>query len=310
MATKTTTRAHKNGTVGEEFIIPDLGDVATRPKKLNETAAGAQVMLDVPPLEIRSLQLTLIGDSPLIVHRWSEKAKKEMLDKQMKKPQLAKEAKNPEEDYWQSMYILPDGSFGFPAIAFKSAAVTAVSLISGVTKIAARGTFHIVGEYAVINGRPEPREDMVRIAMGTADIRYRAQYFPWSTTITIRYNPYVMGPAQIANLMQHAGFGVGVGEWRAERDGSMGLFHVASADELEAGLVRQLQELGDAARAENRERLAAMIAKDPNSVRGGGFNAFGGFAAATPVGDVDGLESLEELVSELPEDGPEAENAL
>ena len=39
---------------------------------------------DIPAIEISTFELTLVGDSPLIVHAWSEKAKKEILDKQMK----------------------------------------------------------------------------------------------------------------------------------------------------------------------------------------------------------------------------------
>jgi len=64
------------------------------------------------------MKLTLIGDSPLITHQWSAKAKKMMLDKQMKKATGAREAKNPEQDYKDSLYVHPDGGYGFPAIAF------------------------------------------------------------------------------------------------------------------------------------------------------------------------------------------------
>lgn len=54
-------------------------------------------------------------------HAWSEKAKRQMLDKQMKKAQSAKEAKSPEQDYHDSLYHLEGGGYGFPAVAFKAA---------------------------------------------------------------------------------------------------------------------------------------------------------------------------------------------
>src|SRR5690242_1310062 len=144
----------------------------------------APEQITIPEINIEILPLTLNGISPLICHKWSDKAKKMMLDKQMKKAKTAKEAKDPWMDYCNSLYWLngmPEkpteedilkARFGFPVVGFKSAAVSAVTHVDGMTKVFTRGAFHIDGEYAVINGTPNIREDMVRIAMGTADIRY------------------------------------------------------------------------------------------------------------------------------------------
>lgn len=188
--------------------------------------AKKETFITLPALNIQFLKLRLVGDSPLICHAWSEKAKREMLDKQMKKAKQAKEAKNPDADFRASLYPHPEGGYGFPAVAFKAAAVDACSSVEGVTKVEARGAFHIIGDMVKINGEPTPREDMVRIGMGTADIRYRGEFREWSTEITLRYNANVLSAEQIANLFNTAGFAVGIGEWRPQRDGSFGMFHV------------------------------------------------------------------------------------
>ena len=190
------------------------------------TKKSTDTVITLPALNIQVMSLRLVGDSPLICHAWSEKAKREMLDKQMKKAKQAKEAKDPQADYEASLYVHPDGGYGFPAVAFKAAAVDACSSIEGVTKVEARGAFHIIGDMVKIIGEPSPREDMVRIGMGTADIRYRGEFREWSTEIALRYNANVLSPEQIANLFNTAGFAVGVGEWRPQRDGSFGMFHV------------------------------------------------------------------------------------
>lgn len=39
-------------------------------------------IIEVKPLEIEEVEIRITGNTPLIVHAWSEKAKKEMLDKQ------------------------------------------------------------------------------------------------------------------------------------------------------------------------------------------------------------------------------------
>ena len=165
--------------------------------------------IEIPEIRVETFQVKLIGDSPLIMHAWSEKAKKMMLDKQMKKATTGKEAKDPFRDFCDSMYWLTEkpenptmedvmnAKYGFPVTAFKSAAVDA-GFQQGILakKTTARGAFHILGEYAVIEGTPEMREDMVRI-VGTSDIRYRGEFKNWSTVLTIRYNPIAMSAEQI-----------------------------------------------------------------------------------------------------------------
>lgn len=114
--------------------------------------AKTETVIELPRLDIRMVKIRLVGDSPLICHAWSEKAKKQMLDKQMKKAAQAKEAKDPEKDFQDSLYRHPEGGYGFPSVAFKNAAVDACSHIVGVTKVEARGAFHIMGDMVKIDG--------------------------------------------------------------------------------------------------------------------------------------------------------------
>ena len=201
--------------------------------------ADTTVNVSIPAIEIKTFQIRLVGDSPLIVHAWSEKAKREMLEKQMKKAVKGKEAKDPFADFCNSLYWLSDkpekptmedvqkAKFGFPVVAFKAAAVDG-GYQSGIipTKTVARAAFHIVGEFAEIEGTPEMREDMVRVGMGTSDIRYRGEFKNWATTLTIRYNANAMSLEQIINLFNVGGFACGIGEWRPAKNGSYGMYHV------------------------------------------------------------------------------------
>lgn len=202
-------------------------------------------VLEIPAIDIRMLQLKVIGDSSLIVHRWGVKVLKEILDKQMRRATKGKAAKDPVYDFADSLYWIegePDekteeavseairngARFGFPSIAFKAAAVDA-GYRSGVTrdKASTRSAFHVQGELVEINGTPEMREDTVRIGMGVADLRYRGEFKDWSAIVPIRYNASAISEAQIANLFNLGGFACGIGEWRVERDGNHGMFHVA-----------------------------------------------------------------------------------
>ena len=207
-------------------------------------AAAKSTAVELPPMNIQTLDIPIIGDSGLICHAWSKKARTAMLDKQMKKATTGKAAKNPWQDFCETLYWL-DGMpeapteddvmtarFGFPAVAFKSAAITAVTSTGGMTKVMARQCFHIVGEFVEILGpAPSMREDMVRVGMGTADIRHRAEFESWGAILRVQHNANVLSAEQVIGLFEAGGFGVGIGDWRPEKDGGNGRFHVAKTGE-------------------------------------------------------------------------------
>lgn len=209
--------------------------------------ADKKDIIEIPAIHIEKAIIKVVGDSPLIMHKWSEKAKREMLEKQMKKAKTkGHDAKSPVEDFIESLYWIdgkPDehteegfenaiksgkASFGFPSVAFKAAAVSG-GYRSGVTKnkTSMNAAFHIQGDMVEIKGIPEMREDMVRIGMGkVADIRYRGEFKEWSALLHVTYNSGAVTIEQLCNLFNLGGFAVGVGEWRPEKSGSYGMFHV------------------------------------------------------------------------------------
>lgn len=209
------------------------------------TTKTEEVKVSIPAIAVETAVIHVVGDSPLIVHKWSEKAKKMILDKQMKKAKTtAHDAKDPVSDFIESLYWLegePEkhteaafmeaveggAKFGFPAVAFKASAVAA-AYRAGITKnlVTMNGAFHVLGEMVEIQGVPEPREDMVRIAMGGTDIRYRGEFPTWEATFTVRYNKGVLSIEQLVNMFNLGGFACGVGEWRPEKGGTFGMYHV------------------------------------------------------------------------------------
>lgn len=215
-------------------------------------ATKTEQVLEIRPIELETVTLKIVGDTPLIMHAWSEKAKREMLEKQMKATKTkSRDAKNPVEDFIRSMYwltpmptemtedgfnkaIVAGARFGFPVTAFKQAAISASYRLGwSKDKMSLRGVFFIDGdENQMLEIKSDPpimREDMVKVGMGTADIRYRGEFRNWSTDMKITYNKngqYSL--EQIINIINAGGFCCGVGEWRPERDGQNGTFHVAT----------------------------------------------------------------------------------
>ena len=212
-------------------------------------AAKKEELVAIKPLEIKTVDIRIVGDSPLIVHAWSEKAKKMMLDTQMGATKTkAKDKRDPFDDFVNSLYWLTDkpestpeafeaalkngAKFGFPVSAIKQAANSAAYRLKWVkNQMELRGTYFLkteYGEMAEINGAfPDMREDMVRIGMGSADLRYRGEFTNWYMDLTIEYNASGgMSLEQIINCINAGGYVCGIGEWRPEKDGDCGRFHV------------------------------------------------------------------------------------
>ena len=201
-------------------------------------------MIELKPIERNILEVEITGTQPLIVHAWSKKAKEMMLGAQQGK-KAPKTAKNPEQDFLDSRYRFEDGGDGFPTMAFKSATVKGGGRAFGkaVKMTELRQSLSFLNDGFGTDGLqltrltsddPVMREDMVRIGMGTADIRYRAMFEQWSAILRIAYMPHVIDMASVVALVD-AGGQNGVGEWRPERNGSFGTYEVSLADESVTG---------------------------------------------------------------------------
>lgn len=217
-------------------------------------------VIEIRPIEVKKATIRIVGETPLIMHAWSEKAKRMMLESQQGKAKgKKKDIKRPADDFIQSAYWLTgkpeysdnatdeecmaafeeavkDGAtFGFPATAFKQATTAAAYRLGWVkNQMGLRGAFFIEGDengmVRIYSDPPIIREDMVKVGMGTADIRYRAQFNNWYADLDITYNAAGgFSLENIVNAINAGGFICGVGEWRPERDGMFGKYHVSAS---------------------------------------------------------------------------------
>lgn len=208
-------------------------------------------VISIPEVRLEQYRLYLIGNAPLLVHAFPEKARKQMIDKQMKTAKGGRDARDPYAEFAACRYLLPDGRDGFPAIAFKGAAVTACTSLADVTKVAARQAFRVAGvpmnASGAIDGafvrtalvplvakEPVMREDVARLSgpSRSAEMRYRPEFDVWGVELDVTLNPQVISISQLATMFQAAGHGVGVGDYRPERDGDCGTFDVVSESEF------------------------------------------------------------------------------
>jgi hypothetical protein len=198
----------------------------TTPEIIDQAVNLQRLRVNVANVEIR-------GVTPLIVHRFDEKAKQMMLDAQTGKARVKKAPKDPVADAERALYRLEDGRCGFPAVGFKAAIIGAARQFDGLTMTALKQAIFVEGEgrdqLVPIVGDWRMREDTVRVGQGVADLRYRPEFSPWSATLQIRYLASALTYEAVIALIDAAGWG-GVGEWRPSapksHTGTYGRFEV------------------------------------------------------------------------------------
>ena len=70
------------------------------------------------------------------------------------------------------------------------------------------------------------REDDVKLQGRVADLRYRGEFLKWSIKFKVLYCPEVITEESIVNLVDKAGFHIGIGERRPQKGDTFGMFQV------------------------------------------------------------------------------------
>lgn len=180
---------------------------------------------------IKKIQVTVRNKpgSPLVVHAFSEKAKREIRDKQARAGARGRGARDPQADFLAARYLDADGRECVPAAALKKALVSAARASKDLTQVGMRQAFFVSpadtpgGELVPIEthaGEPAVgvrREDAVKIGIDTRDLAYRPEYAEWQLRITIEFDSGIVSEAQLLDLVRKAGWGVGICEGRPER---------------------------------------------------------------------------------------------
>lgn len=201
-----------------------------------EQSEAKGIIVGLKPISIGTLKVQIRGLSPLLVHAWGKKALEEMLTSQQmtkeekRKAKENRRAKDPQLDFEEAKYVI-DGKDSFPTVSIKKAMCDA-GYVLGIPKAVVRQAVFITGDYFEIKHRKcVMREDTVRVGPfgnRTADLRYRPEYQDWSADLVFRFRTDMVSPDQLVALLQNAGFSVGIGEWRPQKDGQFGMFEVVT----------------------------------------------------------------------------------
>ena len=195
--------------------------------------------LKLKPIVPKTISFWIRGMSPLIQHAWSAKALRQMRMTAAERRKQPKTARDPEGEASEAMYRLADGSPAFPMLAFKAAVISAAHKDLGIEKTVVRKSLFLPndayepGLLAKLHGsEPIIREDIVRVSNSATDLRYRPEFTDWRVNVIVQIDADLLNEQDIVNLVNRAGFSVGVGEMRPEKGGEYGRFELDTSEPM------------------------------------------------------------------------------
>jgi len=198
---------------------------------------------EILKVETASVTCYVLGTSPIILNRMSEKAKHELLMPKGRKSAVEKATTlkhKPIEEYRASAYTLKDKAqptlLAMLATSFKGAIRSAALDMPGAKKAQIGRLTYIAGEFVGIYGVPKLFMSTVRSAdmNRTPDIRTRAIVPEWACKLSITYVQPLIRQQAVLNLLAAAGITIGVGDWRPEKGaGNYGQFKIVAPNDPE-----------------------------------------------------------------------------
>jgi hypothetical protein len=210
-------------------------------------AGKKQEVIEITPIEVKYLTITIAGDTDLRLHKMDASNRKMLSDKQKGK----EVKKSAGVDKWMQAISTINWRDGEPAEyteeAYYEALKTNAPCISGfglrksfgdavvrngfdtyATKLMA--SMQIVEDYIPITfAECRLIEQLVPAKMGAPILNYINQFKGWKATFTLRYIENYYSTEQLINFIKYAGFGIGIGSGRAGKSGSnYGSYHIES----------------------------------------------------------------------------------
>lgn len=199
-------------------------------------AEAPKVQVTIKPPNLQTAQFEIVGNAPLVVHRFSAKTKAQMLAKMeagsTAKKGKAREALDQQAAFNGARYISKDGWDGFNASAIRCAMISACRLVGFKMTLAKLSLFVVPDGWdrvepqiplIRINGKARLQPDMARVETGQAYVTIRPAYDNWSAKITIRFDADQFTIDDVSNLLARVGQQVGICEGRPDSKNSAGM---------------------------------------------------------------------------------------
>lgn len=198
----------------------------------------------IRPPNFGRAEFHIIGDAPLVIHRFSTKVKNQMLLKMETGKAAAskkeREAKDSDQTFNDARYIAAKGWDGFHAGAMRAACISACRLVGFKMTLAKLSVFVEADGWdkmepqipliRILGCEAVRQDDMARVETGQPYVTIRAAYHGWRAKVRIRWDADQFTLGDVSSLLSRVGQQVGIGEGRPDSKNSAGmgwgLFHL------------------------------------------------------------------------------------
>lgn len=207
---------------------------AVSPTVLDGPVETVTYRLELPAPSFTSFSLHLKGTSPLILDAFGDARKKRFAGTQDGSPKPKKGPRDPGAEFREGMYIMADGRYGIPKLAFRKAIQSAAIRMTEIKGTEVLAAFQIAAPDELLPlecSEPEMRTDNV-VRQMTANLSYRPMYREWAVWLPVKLDHEVVSLDQFLHIVNKAGMGVGVGNWRPEKKGDFGCWVIDDISEV------------------------------------------------------------------------------
>lgn len=195
--------------------------------------AKKQVVFSIKAPNFQTLEVRIKGSAPLMVHKFSMKARHQIQAKQTSADKVkgARAPKDYKAEFNAARYISKQGWDGFYAGSIRNAMIRAASYGGGLTMTQAKGLLFIVAEgfdkedgtpLVRIQGKATHDTRPARNDGGGIDMRNRPRYDDWGAKLKISYDADLLSAQDVLNLLARAGESVGICDGRPSSPNSNG----------------------------------------------------------------------------------------
>lgn len=206
------------------------------------TKKSTEESVSILEVKTRTLDVCIIGTTPMIQQSMSAKVQAQLLLPPAKKNATEKASSlkhEPLKEFQSAIYRAAQDSdtlLAMPATAWKSAIRSAALDLPGASKSQIGRLTFVNGEMLPVWGVPKILLSVVRSAdmNRTPDIRSRPILPKWATRISVTFVEPILKEQAIVNLIAAAGITIGMSDWRPQKgSGNFGQFRICDPDDPE-----------------------------------------------------------------------------
>ena len=184
-----------------------------------------KIEIKIEPLNVKTLMVELVGKTPLVMDRFPDATKKQILGKQTGiSKSNKKQIRDVEKEVVEAIHVTRTGKIGFPSIAFKKGMQEVTSFVGDkfFSKKLVSGAIRIINVEDGLIPIKCKKQTILEHSIG-CNTKFNPQFHDWSCKLNIQYDANNISAEDIITVLNYAGYYVGVGIMRPKgKDGGTG----------------------------------------------------------------------------------------